>query len=343
MSSSGKRALIVVAVLCLILAGVAVYYVHGHGSSPVVVTSIGGPPELLSLLPADAPVVVFGDVAALKKSAAFGEGSILLSPGVAEEPQYKEFVRETGFDYTRDLDRFVIAAWPDKNKSSQEGSPVVPLIALADGRFDRQKIDAYARRIGSVSKSGDADIYETPAAVPGQKILFTFLAPGRIAIAQAMGLDPILHPLKANSSDADARARIARVSGAEFFAVARTDDLPKEIGIPGVQTGQLNRLLKSVRSITLSGHPDGNNFIVAAEADCDSLPNAFQLATLLDTLRWLGRAALADPKTRAQMHPNDAALLDSLLRVAAVSHESHSVRLRLELTPAILQSTSKAH
>jgi hypothetical protein len=342
MSSSGKRALIVLAILLLILTGVAIYYIHGHGSSPVIVTGPGAPPELLSLLPSDAPVVVYGDVAALKNSPAFGKGSILLTPGVAEEPQYKDFVRDTGFEYTRDLDRFVIAAWPDKNRSSREGSPSVPLIALADGRFDRQKIDAYAKRIGSITKNGEAEVYETPSAVPGEKISFTFLAPGRIAIAQGMGLDAILHPSKATSPDPDASARIARVSGAEFFAVARTDDLPKEIGIPGVQSGQLNRLLKSIRTITLSGHPEANSFVLAAEADCDSLPNAFQLATLLDTLRWLGRAALADPKTRAQMHPSDAALLDSLLRVATVSHESHSVRLRLELTPAILQSSTKA-
>jgi hypothetical protein len=340
MTSSGKRALLAVAILFVILAGVAFYFIHGFGTNPVLAP--GAPPDLFSLLPPDAPLIVFGDVDAVKNSAAFAKGSVLFSPGVAEDPVYQDFVRETGFDYSRDLDRFVIAAWPNEDSHSTVAAERIRLIAIADGRFEHEKIDNYARRVGRVSNSGGAVVYETPSAIPGQGISFTFLGPGRIAFAQAMSLDPVLHPAQVSQQDPSTRERIARVSGAQFFAVARTDDLPKAIGAHELQSGQLNRLLKSIRNITVSGRPDGANFILAAEADCDSLSNALQLATLLDTLRWLGRAALADPNTRAQMHANDAALLDSLLRVAAVSHDGRSVRLRLELTPQILQGSAKS-
>lgn len=340
MSSSGKRALIAVAILCLIGVGVAFYFIHGFGKNPVLAP--GAPPDLFSFVPPDAPLIIYGDVAALKSSPTFANGSVLFSPGVAEDPVYRDFVTQTGFDYSRDLDRFVIAAWPNTDTNSTVLAERLRLIAVVDGRFDHEKIDSYARRVGKASNSGGQVIYETPSALPGKGISFTFLGPNRIAFAQAMSLDPVLHPAQDAKKDSATRERIARVSGAQFFAVAQTDDLPKAIGVHELQSGQLNRVLKSVRGITLSGHPEGNNFILAAEADCDSLPNALQLSTLLDTMRWLGRAALADPRTRAQMHASDAALLDSLLRVATVSHESHSVRLRLELTPQILQSTPKA-
>ena len=340
MSSSGKRALIVVAVLCLIGAGVAFYFIHGFGKNPVLAP--GAPPDLFSFVPADAPLIVYGDVAAVKASPAFANGSVLFNPGVAEDPIYRDFVNQTGFDYSRDLDRFVLAIWPNEETSSTVLAERVRLIAVADGRFDHEKIDAYARKVGKASGDGGRVIYETPSALPGKGISFTFLAANRIAFAQGMSLDAVLHPATDSNHDAALRERIGRVSGAEFFAVAHTDDLPKAIGAHELQSGQLNRILKSIHDITISGQPAGNNFILAADADCDSLSNALQLSTLLDTMRWLGRAALADPRTRAQMHANDAALLDSLLRVAAVSHENRSVRLRLELSPQILQSTPKA-
>jgi hypothetical protein len=158
-------------------------------------------------------------------------------------------------------------------------------------------------------------------------------------MAQSMSLDPVLSRSGSTSLDAGTRDRIARVTGATFFAVAKTDDLPKAIAIPGLQTGQMNRILKSIRGLALAGHPDGNKLVVAAEADCDSTANALQLSALLDTLRWLGRAALADPKTRAQMRPGDATALDRILKIASVSRDSHWVRVRVDLPPDILKSS----
>ncbi len=340
MTSSGKRALIFVAIFILILAGVGFYFIHGFGKSPVLAP--GAPPDLFSLLPSDAPIVVYGDVAAVKSSPAFANGSVLFNPGVAEDPNYRDFVEQTGFDYSRDLDRFVIAIWPDSETSSPVLAERIKLIAIAEGRFDRAKIDSYARRTSRVSNGNGPVVYESGPTTPGQGFYFTFLEPNRIALAQKMSLDSVLHPQPGSQQDSDTRQRIARVSGAEFFAVARTDDLPKAIGAHELQSGQLNRLLKSVRHITLSGRPDGNNFSLAAEAECDSLSNALQLAGLLDTLRWFGRAALASPQAREQMHANDIALLDSLLRLTSVSHESNLVRLKLQLTPQVLQGNSKA-
>ena len=337
MTSSGKRALVAVAILALVAAGAGYYFLRGHGTPPIVAP--GPPPDLLSLLPGGAPVIAFGDVAALRASP-FAADLTSFGPPPDQEEDYREFVRETGFDYSRDLDKFAIDIWPDAGKTPPNGAPRAALIAVAEGRFDRAKISAYARRIGTVSKHGDADVYEVPSSMPGEKISFAFLGDNRIAFAQETSIDLVLSPSKGGGLDAATRNRIAHVAGATVFAVAKTENLPKLLANAQFQSGQLNRLLKSIRGISLAAHPDGNKLTVAAEADCDSISNALQLSAALDAMRWIGRAALADPKTRAQMSPEDAANLDTLLKVASVSHEDHFLRIRLELTPETLRTVS---
>jgi len=66
-----------------------------------------------------------------------------------------------------------------------------------------------------------------------------------------------------------------------------------------------------------------------------------QLATVLDGLRWIGNAALADPKNRRQLQPQEVALLDSLLRLVEVSREGKVVRLKVSLTPQMLGTPPK--
>jgi hypothetical protein len=338
MTSSSKRALAVVAILALAAVGVGYYFLRGHSSPPIVAPG-GPPPDLLSLLPPGAPVIAFGDVAALRASE-FAADLTSFGPPPDQEEDYRAFVRETGFDYSRDLDKFAIDAWPDVAEAQPNAPPRVALIVLAEGRFDRAKISAYARRMGSVTRHGDADVFEIPSSVPGQKFSLAFLSDNRIALAQETSIDPVLAATTSGRLDAATRERVAPVSGATVFAVAKTDNLPKLLANAQFQSGQLNRLLKSIRGISLAGHPDGHKLTIAVEADCDSLSNALQLAATLDALRWIGRAALADPKNRAQMTPQDAANLDTLLRVATVSRENHILRIRLELTPDMLRTVS---
>jgi hypothetical protein len=340
MSPAGKRALIAAAILIVVAAGVAMYVLRPHSAATrvtIVPVTPGPPPDVLSLLPPGATIIAYGDVATLRSSP-FAADLDALGPAPAQEKDYRDFVRDTGFDYSRDLDRFAADVWVDTNHPLPDGSPRISLIVIADGRFDRAKISAYALRTGKITKHGDFDVYEVPSGTPGETFSFAFLSAGRMVLAQSVSLDSVLSKSSSTSLDAGTRDRISRVEGATFFAVAKTDDLPKAIAIPGLQTGQMNRILKSIRGLTLAGHPDGNRLVVAAEADCDSMSNALQLSALLDTLRWLGRAALADPKTRAQMRPGDATALDRILKVAAVSRDSHWVRVRVDLPPDILKS-----
>ncbi len=337
MTRAGKRVLIALGILIIVAVCVAVYLLRPQPPTAIVPVTPGPPPDVLSLLPPGAPVIAFGDIAALRASP-FAADLSALGPAPDQEKEYRDFVRDTGFDYSRDLDRFAADVWIDTKKPLPDGSPRVSLVAVADGRFDRAKISAYVLRTGKISKRGETDVYDVPAGVPGETFSFAFLSPGRMVLAQATSLDPVLSRSSGSSLDAGTRDRISRVTGATFFAVAKTEDLPKAIAIPGLQSGQLNRILKSIRGLTFAGHPDGNKLAVAAEADCDSMSDALQLSALLDTLRWLGRAELADPKTRAQMRPADAAALDRILKIASVSRDNHWVRVRADLPPDILKA-----
>ena len=138
------------------------------------------------------------------------------------------------------------------------------------------------------------------------------------------------------------QARIERVAGAPIFAVARTDNLPPSFFASLKGSPQLERLIRSIRSLTLAGKPTANSITLALDGDCDSMSSAFQIAALLESFRFLGTAVLADPQTRRQMTKEQAAFLDALLRQVKVNHQDHWVRITLDVTPAMLGGTPSA-
>lgn len=155
--SSTTRAWIVVGVLLVLLlvGGAAFYFWHNRPLPPIVSTVPGAPAaappsDILSELPPDAPVVAYIDATTLRSlqnsplAAALG----LASPGPQADRDYANFVRDTGFDYTRDLDHAAVAFWP-----ASIGTPANVLgedrvVAIADGRFDQPKIKSSALRTG---------------------------------------------------------------------------------------------------------------------------------------------------------------------------------------------------
>ncbi len=299
-------------------------------------------PGLVEQLPADAPVKAFIDLAALRLSP-FSAQLMALAPAPVEDSEYKSFVQETGFDYSRDLDRAALAMWTD--------SPKPALVVIAEGRFQRDRIMRYALRSGSVRKHGSTDIYEiraTPAAGESAKsnagkkaIELAFLSQNRLALAEGGPRDAALNPAHASARDPAQRDRLARVAGASFFATARIENLPENLSLQGMHSEQLVHLLRSLQFASLAGRPEGDRLVLALDAECDSATNAFQVSTLLDGLRLYGRLALEDPKTRRQLTPQLAMLLDTVVRAGEISSQGNRVRLRLELTPQMLGAPAK--
>src|SRR2546423_1234043 len=80
---------------------------------------------LLRRIPASNALLLFVDFAELRRAGVLG---LLEAPQTTEEPEYRDFARQTGFDYQQDLDAAVLAVAP-------EGK-----FLLLRGRFDWKKL-----------------------------------------------------------------------------------------------------------------------------------------------------------------------------------------------------------
>jgi hypothetical protein len=332
--SSTKRALIAIAVILGVAAAVAGVYLYRQ-HRPLAGANAGSAPELLNLLPSDAPAVGYADVAALRglRNSPLAAILGLSSPGPQADREYSQFVRETGFDYTRDLDRVAIAAWPQSLIAPAGGAGENRMLAIADGRFDEKKIQAYAMRTGKIALHGRQSYYIVPGDPP---VWLAFLSPGRIALASGKNADELLAVHESKTPDPVMQARITRVAGAPIFAVARTDQLPSSFYANFASSPQLERLARAVRGLSLAGQPDGDKIKVALDAECDSMTNALQVSSLLDIVRMGSSLALSDPKTRRQMNPEQAAFLRAVINQVKVTHQDKWVRLTLDVTPEML-------
>jgi hypothetical protein len=317
-----KRILGILMIAVVVAATGVAYWRYGtHAAQSDVV------PELLLYVPADAKVIVYLDAAALRSSA-FAADLIALGPSQTPDREYLEFVQATGFDFSRDLDRVVMII--------RQQTPAEVALAVAEGKFDRARITAYALRSGKAARANGADIFEIPQPSSGKNVALTFLDEGRIALAQGVGGRAALESLLQRGREASLvpamRERIVRVSGSPIFAVGQLEKLPDNMAVGGVRSDQLNNMAQNIRWATLGLRPEGEVVQIAADGECDTPENAHQLAGTFDGLQLLAQSILSDPKTRARLAPQVVTLLDSVLRDLHVSQDGVRVRLTLQLT-----------
>src|SRR5258708_11472068 len=129
----------------LIAAGLAVFAVAGtvlvySGYLRSGVAGASPATELLSEIPAGAPTLIYLDRAAIRASS-FYQNRPDHSPLTIPDSDYAKFVQATGFDFEKDLDRVAIASWPQSLTHERKST-----VAVAEGRFDRQKIRDYAAK-----------------------------------------------------------------------------------------------------------------------------------------------------------------------------------------------------
>jgi hypothetical protein len=346
-SSTNRAVIALLVLLVLILAAVGGFYYWQHRPLPPMVSAVPGvamsgpEPGILSELPSDAPVIAYVDVAALRKLQNSPLAAVLglTSPGPQADREYADFVRETGFDYERDLDHAGIALWP-----AGFGTPANVLgedrvIAIADGRFDQQKIRAYALRSGKVAAADKNEVLEVPGNPP---VSLEFLSATRIALASGKNATTLLADIRPDGSgtrDAALQSRIERVAGAPIFAVARTSNLPSSFYANFRNAPQLDQLIRSIQALTLAGQPDGDNLKVALDAESDSMKNAMQISFLLETGRMAGAMALSTPDARRQMTRQQIAFLSSLLGDAKITHRDKLIRLSFTITREMLAAS----
>jgi hypothetical protein len=343
---SAKRALIALAVL-VCLAGVGGALFLRHARQPLPAASGGRAPGILDQLPPNAPVLAYIDVAALRKlqnsplAGLLGIAGTPPSGPASSEPvdrDYAQFVHGTGFDYTRDLDHAAIAFWPNDLTPAANEAGDNPSLAIADGRFDQRKIIDYALRGGGrVETVGAHRRY----IVPGKPtVAFEFLSSTRIAIASGKRPQDLLNLPSASGASPDpaTQARVQRVAGAPIFGVVRTSQLPADFYRSFKNSPQLESVIRSIQSLSLSGQPEGEQVHLAVDAECGSMTNAIELSALLDTFRVFGSMSLSDPKIRRQMQMTreQAAFAQAAIQQAKISHQDRWVRISLDVSPAML-------
>ena len=297
--------------------------------------------EALALLPTDAIAILFADFDELRQ-APFPAKLYAWAPKPQADADYAQFVKETGFDFERDLERITIAV----EKRGQD----FPLFAILDGKFDRQKIFAYALKDGSAVKTGGREIFSVPVNGNLKKISFTFLRNDRIAVAGDANLAFFLDAKKRAEDTADWRARFERLTGSPVFAVIRQD---AAVGAAlaaqapsGLRSPQLSTLLDQLQWITLAGKPENDRLRVVAEGECPAEATARQLLELMNGVVLLAQLGLNDAKSRQQLDPAAREAYLEILKSADVSKinrgDTQSVRLVFEITPGFLEAARRA-
>src|SRR6266849_9157173 len=142
-------------------------YLRLHDSVTTLRTAV------LSAMPPDASAVVFADLSELRRAPFTAEFYNWIPKGQSDA-EYTQFLRDTGFDYERDLDRVAISFIKAEKDSK--------LFAVAEGRFDRNKVEAYAARSGTRENRDGREIFSVPLGDQGHKISFVFLTKSKIAL-----------------------------------------------------------------------------------------------------------------------------------------------------------------
>jgi hypothetical protein len=320
----------------LLLSALGFYIYQRRGTS---ISS--GRDDLLDRMPPDSSAVVFANLTELRR-APFVAQLFALAPQPEPDEDYAQFMNETGFHYERDLNRLAIAF----QKVGQDSI----FFAVADGRFDRQKIAALANKSGTVEKRSGREIFAIPENGEAKKIYLTFLSDERIALTDSEDLTQTLAVKKRSDDGAEWRSRFERLGGTPVFAVIRQEAAPGEAlterAPGGFSSPQLSVALDRLQWITLAGKPENDRLHVVAEGECTSDDTARQLADLLNGILALAEAGLNDAKTRQQLDPSLREAYLALLKSADVSKldrgETKSVRLAFEITPAFLESARRA-
>jgi len=293
--------------------------------------------DALALMPSDASLVFFADLGGLRQ-APFFSALYAWAPKPQADADYAQFQQATGFNYERDLDRVCIALL--------KRGPETSYFAVADGRFDRRKIAAYALQSGTRFSQGSREIFSLPVNGNARKVFFAFLGSDRIALTNENDLSKILTGNQKDTDTSDWRTRFERLAGSPIFAVIRheagTGGMLADQAPGGLRSPQLSVLLEQLQWITVAGRPDADRLRIVAEGEGASDTTAQQLSDLLNGMLVLMQAGLNDSKTRKQLDPAVREAYLELVKGADVSRidrgETKAVRLVFEMTPKFLES-----
>ena len=295
--------------------------------------------ELLLLMPGDANAIFYVDLSNLRQAPLVTQ-LIAWAPKPQADADYAQFVRDTDFDYERDLDRIAIASYRKSQRTT--------LLAVASGRFDRKKLMTYAQLHGrTFAIAGSNPVFAIPMSDSSAILYFAFFRDDEIAITDdESGPDKLREITRPGNRRTDWQPRFERVSGSPIFAVlqqdAATGDALAAQAPGGLRSPQLSALLNQLQWITIAGIPTGATLRVVTECESASAATARQLADMLNGVIILAQAGLNDPKTRRQLAPDLRQAYLELLNGAEISqldrNQTKSVRILFDVTPKFLDA-----
>lgn len=146
-----RRKLAILIALLLVAAAIgAVVYLRRRAA-----------PEPVRLLPTGADAVVYVDLQTIRRAVTlFGR-----APSVPHDPEYDNFIRQTGFEFERDLDQAAFAVHAPPLKAG--GPPPTPEDLRSSeifvGRFDTARLSAFLGHLAiSSERYHNVDIYVIP-------------------------------------------------------------------------------------------------------------------------------------------------------------------------------------
>jgi hypothetical protein len=296
--------------------------------------------DLLAQLPADASTVLYMDLDALRQSSILAE-LYKWAPQGKTDADYTQFLQSTGFNYESDLNRLSVALLNHGQDST--------VFAVADGRFDRKKISAYASQAGTRTNRNGKEIFSVPLSGSTRRITFTFLRSDRIALTNGPNLESSSFGPPSDSDAQAWRERFRRLAGSPVFAVIRQDGTGSMFSTQaprGLQSPQLSALLDQLQWITIAGKPDADRLRVILEGEGSADAPTRQISDVLNGLLVLAQAGLSEPKMRQQLQPEVREAYLEMLKSADVSQidrgETKSVRLIFDVTPKFLEAARTA-
>jgi hypothetical protein len=303
-------------------------YWRGAGNSPRE--------SALASLPGDANTVLYADAADLRRSPFLKQLYDWAPKPQQVDVDYAKFLRDTGFDYERDLDRVAIAIL----KRGKETT----FFAVADGRFDRKKINTYTSQFGTHESRSGREIFTVPVTGSPRKISFAFPHQNRIALTDSADLPALLSQSMSGADEKEWRVRFDRLAGSPLFAVIRQDAATgtalAQRAPGGLQSPQLAALLDQLLWITVAGKPEGDRLRIVTEGECPNDATSRQLSDFLGGALLLAQAGLNGPQVRQQLDPQAREAYLEILKGADITRmdrgETKSVRVVFDVTPKLL-------
>ncbi|MCL4401628.1 MAG: hypothetical protein M1436_03045 [Acidobacteria bacterium] len=236
--------------------------------------------SLFSRLPSDDAVIMHIDFDALRRA---GVLELFSGSDMVQEPEYRAFVADSGFNYLQDLDSALVSFRPDGT------------YFLLSGRFNWKSLRRYI-----TSQGGSC--YNTFCKVNGstadRKISFFPLKPNVMALAVSKDDSGASQMLSRRKDQ-----RLPAIPDQPVWAMIPASMMNRSEGIlPG--TRMFSRALENTEGVVLSAGPRGNGVELALEATCRSKADAAALVSELQNSTAMLRNLIA----RENKQPNPADL-----------------------------------